>query len=184
MRVAIVTNTDPSEIDGVALTVAGFVRGPRQGGHEVQVICPHHPLAGAAADLLEPGMRFPRYAEFRFGLPARHRLETLWKSGKTDAIYVATESPCGNSVLNAARRLSIPAYSGFHTRFDEFARHYGLGLIVALVFSSLRRVRRRGAATLVPTSELADFMHDRGFAQSVCANFATLLAVLNTRSAV
>ena len=167
MRVAIVTETYPPEINGVALTVAGFVRGLRQGGHDVQVIRPHQPVADDTSepitDVLVRGMRIPRYPGLRFGLPARKRLETLWKSGRPDAVYVATEGPLGGSALQAARRLGIPACSGFHTRFDEFARYYGLGFITPIVFSYLRRFHGRGAATLVPTSELADFLRDRGF---------------------
>jgi glycosyltransferase involved in cell wall biosynthesis len=108
-------------------------------------------------------MRIPRYPGLRFGLPARRRLETLWKSGRPDAVYVATEGPLGSSALQAAQRLGIPACSGFHTRFDEFARYYGLAWITPLVLAYLRRFHGRSAKTLVPTFELADFLRDKGF---------------------
>ena len=167
MRVAIVTETYPPEINGVALTVAGLARGLQQAGHEVQLIRPRQPLVDADGaqndDILVRGMRIPRYPGLRFGLPARRRLETLWKSGKPDALYVATEGPLGSSALQAARRLGIPACSGFHTRFDEFARYYGLRWITPIVLAYLRRFHMRSAKTLVPTSQLADFLRDKGF---------------------
>jgi len=40
MRIAIVSETYPPEINGVALTVAGLVRGLAAAGHRVQVIRP------------------------------------------------------------------------------------------------------------------------------------------------
>src|ERR1700759_3226514 len=167
MRVAIVTETYPPEINGVALTVAGLARGLRAGGHDVQIIRPRQPgfdnESSRSDDVLVRGMRIPRYPGLRFGLPARRRLETLWKSGKPDAVYVATEGPLGSSALQAAQTLGIPACSGFHTRFDEFVRYYGLGWITPMVLAYLRRFHGRSAKTLVPTSELADFLRDKGF---------------------
>ncbi len=167
MRVAIVTETYPPEINGVALTVAGLARGLRQAGHDVQLIRPRQPSDGVDGaqndDVLVRGMRIPRYPGLRFGLPARRRLATLWKSGRPDALYVATEGPLGNSALQAAHALGIPACSGFHTRFDEFARYYGLGWITPIVLAYLRRFHGRSAKTLVPTSQLADFLRDKGF---------------------
>jgi glycosyltransferase involved in cell wall biosynthesis len=53
--------------------------------------------------------------------------------------------------------------TGFHTRFDDFARHYGLGLLTPIVFAYLRRFHNRASATLVPTSELAEFLRANGF---------------------
>ncbi len=172
MRVAIVTETYPPEINGVALTVAGLARGLKTCGHDVQLIRPRQPGSDSDSvdtnvasngDILVRGMRIPRYPGLRLGLPARRKLEALWKSGKPDALYVATEGPLGNSALQAARALGIPACSGFHTRFDEFARYYGLSWITPVVLAYLRRFHGRSAKTLVPTSQLADFLRDKGF---------------------
>ena len=40
MRIAMVSETFPPEINGVALTVAGLVDGLREAGHTVQVVRP------------------------------------------------------------------------------------------------------------------------------------------------
>lgn len=170
MRVGIVTETYSPEINGVALTVAGLAHGLAQAGHAVQVIRPRQKsdCAGAAIEeridtTLVRGVRLPRYPGLQFGLPARRRLMALWKSERPDAIYVATEGPLGMSALRAARELGIPASTGFHTRFDDFARHYGLGALTSLVFAYLRHFHGLGAATFVPTAELAEFLAGRGF---------------------
>jgi glycosyltransferase involved in cell wall biosynthesis len=168
MRIAIVSETFPPEINGVALTVAGLAQGLRDSGHTVQIVRPRQPEAdddaGADAEsILVRGARLPRYPGLQFGLPNARRLRQLWKGERPDAIYVATEGPLGYSALRAARSLGIPASTGFHTRFDDFARYYGFGFLTPVVFAYLRRFHRQGAATLVPTVELRDFLIDNKF---------------------
>ena len=168
MQVAIVTETWPPEINGVALTVQSLARGLRTLGHAVEVVRPRRTEdqaqgADAFDELLVTGASLPRYPGLRFGLPAQARLVAHWRARRPDAIYIATEGPLGHSALTAARRLGIPACTGFHTRFDDFARHYGVGWLTPLVFAGMRRFHNRAAATLVPTRELADFLSARGF---------------------
>jgi glycosyltransferase involved in cell wall biosynthesis len=174
MRVGIVSETYSPEINGVALTVAGLAHGLAAAGHAVQLIRPrqHADAVEAVAEhgietTLVRGMRLPRYPGLQFGLSATRRLRALWNRQRPDAIYVATEGPLGWSALRAARTLGIPASTGFHTRFDDFARHYGLGALTSLVFGYLRRFHRLAAATFVPTVELADFLAGRGFGNVV-----------------
>lgn len=174
MRIAIVTETYPPEINGVALTVAGLAQGLSASGHDVQLVRPRQSQAdneGSLEDAIDTvlvrGARLPRYPGLQFGLPAARRLRAVWKTERPDAIYVATEGPLGYSALRAARALDVPACTGFHTRFDDFARHYGLGLITPMVFGYLRRFHRKGAATLVPTAELRDFLDANGFGNVV-----------------
>jgi len=171
MRIAMITETWPPEINGVALTVAGLVQGLRDAGHVVQVVRPRQPEADAASEapdsVLVRGARLPRYPGLQLGLPTSRRLRALWRTERPDAIYVATEGPLGYSALRAARALGIPASTGFHTRFDDFARHYGFGFLTPVVFAYLRRFHREGAATLVPTVELRDFLIDNKFGNVV-----------------
>jgi glycosyltransferase involved in cell wall biosynthesis len=169
MRVAIVTETWPPEINGVALTVQALARGLGGLGHAIELVRPrqHNERGDAhAADfeqVLLPGAALPRYPGLRFGLPAHRCLYRHWSARRPDAIYIATEGPLGLTALGAARRLGIAACTGFHTRFDDFAHHYGLGLLTPVVFAYLRRFHNRAAATLVPTAELVEFLGSNGF---------------------
>lgn len=168
MHVAIVTETWPPEVNGVALTVQSLARGLLALGHSVELVRPRQSgdepaLQQELPTLLLRGASLPRYPGLRFGLPAQHRLYRHWARQRPDALYIATEGPLGLTALAAARRLGIPVATGFHTRFDDFAQHYGLGALTPLVFSYLRRFHNRADATLVPTRELIALLSTRGF---------------------
>ena len=167
MRIGIVTETYPPEINGVALTVASLAQGLIAAGHDVRLVRPRQASdaddSGRIAATLVRGMSLPRYPGLQFGLPAARRLRKLWIAWRPDAIYVATEGPLGGSALRVAKTMRIPSSTGFHTRFDEFARHYGLGWLTPTVFAWLQHFHRRAAATFVPTRALQQFLVDHGF---------------------
>ena len=170
MRIGIVTETYPPEINGVALTVHHLAAGLAARGHSIDLIRPRQPESHAderGIDAFEvPGIGLPRYPGLRLGLPAGRRLRQRWLQQRPDAIYVATEGPLGWSAMRAAGQLGIPLSSGFHTRFDHYAGHYGVRLLTPLVRAYLRRFHRRAMATLVPTSTLAQELHAMGIANA------------------
>ncbi|HEV7492078.1 MAG TPA: glycosyltransferase family 1 protein [Rhodanobacteraceae bacterium] len=168
MRIAIVTETWPPEINGVALTVQSLALGLAALGHSIEVVRPRQDDDAAAAiqgldHLPLPGAALPRYPGLRFGLPAHRRLRRRWSAKRPDVLYIATEGPLGLTALGAARRLGIPVSTGFHTRFDDYARHYGFGFLTPIVYAYLRRFHNRADATLVPTAELAAFLEANRF---------------------
>jgi glycosyltransferase involved in cell wall biosynthesis len=166
MRYAIVTETYPPEINGVALTVQSLEAGLRMRGHQVSLVRPAQPDAPAAAhghETLVASVSLPRYAGLRAGLPCMRTLLRLWRGQRPDALYIATEGPLGWSALRAARRLGIPVATGFHTRFDEYMRDYGLPWLQPVAMRWMRHFHNRAQATLVPTRALGGFLRDSGF---------------------
>ena len=167
MRYAIVTETYPPEINGVALTVQGLEHGLRERGNAVSVIRPRQATDAAEASnhdtLLVRGAGLPRYPGLKFGLPATAQLRRHWQANRPDAIYVATEGPLGWSALRAARQLGIPAATGFHTRFDTYMRDYGLSALAPLALRWMRHFHNSAQSTLVPTRELQVMLDAEGF---------------------
>lgn len=157
LDIAFVTETFPPEINGVAMTVGRLVGGLRQRGHRVRIVRPRQGKAdtGDEHELALPGLPLPGYAGLRFGLPAGRRLHREWRHSKPDLVHVVTEGPLGWSAVSAARRLGIPVTSGFHTNFDRYSLHYGLGWMRPAVAAYLRSLHRRTRATMVPTAALA-----------------------------
>ena len=157
LDIAFVTETFPPEINGVAMTIGRLVGGLRERGHRVRVIRPRQGQADADSEheLALPGFPLPGYPGLRFGLPAGRRLHREWHQHGPDLVHVVTEGPLGWSAVNAARRLGIPVTSGFHTNFDRYSVHYGLGWMRPAVAAYLRTLHRRTRATMVPTAALA-----------------------------
>jgi glycosyltransferase involved in cell wall biosynthesis len=165
MRYAIVTETYPPEINGVALTVLAKEEGLRNRGHDVDVVRPRQrpDQVAAAHEFLTRSAQIPRYPGMRFGFPSHRALRELWTERRPDAIYIATEGPLGWSAMRTARRMGIPVTSGFHTRFDEYTRDYGVGFLQPLALAWMRHFHNGSDATLVPTCELADFLNGERF---------------------
>ncbi len=69
--------------------------------------------------------------------------------------------------MRTARRMDIPVASGFHTRFDEYTRDYGVGFLQPLALRWMRGFHNTSDATLVPTCELADFLNAQSFSKVV-----------------
>ncbi|MFT4257539.1 MAG: glycosyltransferase family 1 protein [Pseudoxanthomonas sp.] len=164
MRYAIVTETYPPEVNGVALTVQRLESGLRARGHEVLLLRPRQQgEADRDGERLLRGAGLPRYPGLKFGLPAPRALARLWQQSPPDAIYVATEGPLGWSAMRAARRLGIPVATGFHTRFDQYMCEYGLPFLQDTALRWMRRFHNGGDATLAPTRELVGWLQANGF---------------------
>ena len=95
LELAIVTETYPPEVNGVAMTIGRLVEGLRDNGHRVRVVRPHqrkeaHATSGPMSlrddpngtDLTLPGMPLPGYGDLRFGWPAKRRLCAAWRQAQ------------------------------------------------------------------------------------------------------
>lgn len=169
LRIAVVTETYPPEINGVAMTLARMVDGLLSRGHQVQLVRPRQTQQDRPVEQtdfeeqLVPGVGIPRYAGLRFGLPARNALVRRWSLRRPDVVHVATEGPLGWSAISAARRLKLPVTSDFHTNFDHYSEHYGLGWLKQPVATYLRRFHNRTVASFVPSRELAQRLREAGY---------------------
>jgi glycosyltransferase involved in cell wall biosynthesis len=168
-NLALVTETYPPEVNGVAMTLSRLVEGVLQRGHSVQLVRPRQyfgDIAGTRlgySEILVPGLPIPGYDQMRFGLPARRSLRQAWSSHRPDIVHVATEGPLGWSAVTAARELGLPVSSGFHTNFDAYSRHYRMGWLKGLISRYLRYLHNRTDATLVPTTALQDQLSRQGY---------------------
>lgn len=159
LRVSMVSETFPPEINGVAMTVSQLVRQLGRRGHTVQLVRPRQPsepvpTAGVNETLLVPGLPIPGYHELRMGAPAVRRLRRSWRLLPPDVIYVATEGPLGWAAVRVANALGIPVVSGFHTQFHHYSGYYRLGWLQPLVYRYLKALHNRTACTLVPTEAM------------------------------
>src|SRR5262245_50156452 len=162
LRIAVVTETYPPEVNGVAKTAARFVEGLRALGHEVQVI---RPRQGAAdqGDVLMRGISIPCYRDLKVGLPAKRALQRMWSFRRPDIVHVVTEGPLGWSALQAAAKLKLPVISDFRTNFPSYSSHYRVGWLKKPILSYLRRFHNRTLCTIVPTAPMRSDLAALGF---------------------
>lgn len=169
MKLALVTETFPPEVNGVAMTFGVIASELGRRGHAVTVYHPRRDDLPASArpseydEVLLPGLPIPGYPQLRLGLPAGGRLEKMWRTERPALVHVATEGPLGASAISAARSLGVPVTSSFHTNFHAYARHYRSGLRRGLVLAWLRRVHNRTRRTYAPTAELCAELGALGF---------------------
>ncbi|MEO6002132.1 MAG: glycosyltransferase family 1 protein [Opitutus sp.] len=169
MKIALVTETFPPEVNGVAMTFGLIAHGLVRLGHQITVCRPAREDLGNSAQCsgyaeeLFPGLPIPGYSLLRLGLPARRRLLRAWRKVRPDLVHVVTEGPLGASAVSAARELEIPVTSSFHTNFHAYTGHYGLGVLRHLALAWLRRVHNRTLRTFVPTTQLCSELSAAGF---------------------
>ncbi len=169
MKLALVTETFPPEINGVAMTFGVIARELGRRGHAVTVYRPRRddlPAGDAHPEYEEVALRgfpIPRYPLLRMGLPAGRKLRRIWTEDRPDLVHVATEGPLGASAVTAARALEIPVTSSFHTNFHAYTRHYGFGIFHRPVLAWLRHVHNRTRRTFAPTADLCTELEALGF---------------------
>lgn len=184
MRLSIITDTFPPDVNGVALTLRRLQAELTRRGHEVTVLMPYQlyedglkeatARVRAGETVSEPvpeppitiqALPLPGYKGLRFGLPSKQLLVPFWKkpSNRPDLIYVATESPLGFSAVQAARKLNIPAVSGFHTNFHTYMADYNLAMLEDMAADYLRMVHNQTLATFAPSPDVINELVSDGF---------------------
>jgi glycosyltransferase involved in cell wall biosynthesis len=169
VKLTIVSETFPPEVNGVAMTFGVIASELGRRGHEVTIYRPDRDDLPAAGD--EPfyrqvpmaGMSIPGYPLLRLGWPARGKLTRIWRENRPDLVHVVTEGPLGATAVSAARSLGIPVTSSFHTNFHAYTQNYGFSMLNKWVLWWLRRVHNRTQRTFAPTDELCAELTGMGF---------------------
>ncbi|PXA03172.1 glycoside hydrolase [Coraliomargarita sinensis] len=158
MKICIVTETYPPEVNGVAMTLHRISGELKRQGHHVDIVRPRQSSESQHATyedtFIITGLPLPGYDGLRFGLPCRAKLRKHWKFKQPDIIYVATEGPLGQSAIRAAEDLETPVVSGFHTNFHEYMKHYKLPILERMVRGFLRKTHNRTRRTFAPSQDV------------------------------
>ncbi len=169
LRLSVVTETWPPEINGVSLTLSRLVQGLCARNHQVQLIRPRQTRVDEALrhtgfeEVLMRGMPIPRYPELKLGLPGKRALIQAWTLRRPDLVHIATEGPLGWSALQAARSLRLPVTSDFRTNFQAYSQHYGVGWLRKPIVAYLRKFHNLTRLTMVPTQALRNELVAGGF---------------------
>jgi len=164
LRICVVTETYPPEVNGVALTLERCVNAMRDRGHQVVVVRPgQNGVQSSQDELITAGIPIPGYPGLKMGMPAKTRLRQHWQSWRPDLVHVITEGPLGWSALSLAESMHIPVVADFHTNFHSYGRHYGWGWFSQIIYGYLRHFHNRAQLTLVPTRGMRERLIADGF---------------------
>jgi len=169
MRVTIITESFPPDINGVAHSVVRVAEQLVARGHHPLVIAPE-PASGTArvAGALPypvvrvPSMPMPGYPTFRLGLPSRKLTEAVIAHG-TEVVHLASPFFLGARGSAVAQRLDLPHVAVYQTDIPSYAGAYRMrGLGEAAAWRWLRAIHNGADRTLAPSTASATALHAHG----------------------
>lgn len=165
MRVALVAESYPPSVNGVAGSVARLREQLEARGHGCLVVAPRTLPATPGFDphvVHVPAVGLPGYRDHRVALPWPRLAETL-EAYAPDVVHLASPTVLGAHAVGVARRLGIPAVAVFQTDLARFAAHYGAGWASGAAWRWLRAVHARADLTLAPSTATVADLVGRGF---------------------
>ncbi|MBE8475150.1 glycosyltransferase family 4 protein [Streptomyces justiciae] len=166
MRVVIVTESFPPDVNGVAHCALQTARHLVDRGHSPLVVAPAT-AAGTGPDVLAPcpvvrvpSLPLPGYPQVRVALPSR-RVAAAIAEHRADLVHLASPFVLGVRGMAAATRLGLPAVAVYQTDLAGYARTY----VHAGEAAAWRRIRSVHAAadlTLAPSSAALHDLESHG----------------------
>ncbi|MGW1915011.1 glycosyltransferase family 4 protein [Streptomyces sp. NPDC002076] len=156
MRVVIVTESFPPDVNGVAHCALQTARHLVDRGHHPLVVAPA-PAPGSGPDtdapcpvVRIPSLPLPGYPQVRVALPSR-RLAAALVGHRPDVVHLASPFVLGVRGMAAAAKLGIPAVAVYQTDLAGYARTY-MGAGEAAAWRRIRSVHAAADRTLAPSS--------------------------------
>ena len=179
MRVAIITESFPPDINGVAHCVLRVAELLTSYGHHPLVIAPQPPGERGAREVEKkkgapsrdmfpfpvvrvPAVPLPGYPSFRLGLPSR-RVRAALVRHQAEVVHLASPVFLGAHGAAVARRLGLPTVAVYQTDLPSYARAYRLGRAgEAFAWRWLRGIHNGAARTLAPSTVTATGLLGQG----------------------
>ncbi|MFE9202056.1 glycosyltransferase family 4 protein [Micromonospora sp. NPDC007230] len=161
MRIAIVTESFPPDVNGVANSVVRTAEHLVARGHEPLVIAPapargrHRPTAPHPYPVVRiPSLPLPRYQGFRLGVPTA-RLAAALLGHRPDVVHLASPFVLGAAGATLAVRHDLPVVAVYQTDVASYARAYRVGWGEAAAWRRLREIHNCAQRNLAPSTRAA-----------------------------
>ena len=170
MKICMMTNTYVPHVGGVARSVDSFTRQFRAEGHEVLVVAPSFPEAGAGESALEPGVvRLPAIQQFN-GSDFSVRLPVAGIVNETidafEANIVHSHHPflIGDTAMRIAARKHVPIIFTHHTRYEEYTHYmpFDSAALKQFTLELCTRYANLCDGIVAPSQSIADLLRERG----------------------
>jgi phosphatidylinositol alpha 1,6-mannosyltransferase len=167
MRIAIITESFPPDVNGVAHCVVRVAENLVRKGHHPLVIAPESSSAVADDEFPYPVERVPSvplpgYPTFRLGLPTPRTRKAIVRHG-TEVVHLASPVALGAWGARVARAEHLPMIAVYQTDLPSYARAYHLGRATeAFAWRWLRDIHNTASRTLAPSSMTAADLDTHG----------------------
>ncbi|ENU32212.1 glycosyltransferase family 4 protein [Acinetobacter parvus] len=155
LRIAIVTETWPPEINGVALSMMQLCQGLQRLGHKILLVRPVQKETctefNPEQECLVLSQPIPKYPSLQFGWPQYFKVTKAFEKFSPDVVHIVTEGPLGLTALQAAKAKKIAVSSGFHSPFQDFSRFFDLAFLVKPIQRYLTWFHNSTDVTCVPS---------------------------------
>jgi glycosyltransferase involved in cell wall biosynthesis len=152
MKLLLVTDAWPPQVNGVVRTLRETIRFLETLGHRTEVISPL-------------GFRCipcPTYPEIPLALFPGREVARRIDAAAADAVHIVTEGPLGNAARRHCLRRAIPFTTAYHTAFPEYLEARVPGT-EGLAYAHLRRFHRPARSVMVPTETMKRRLERRHF---------------------
>lgn len=109
-----------------------------------------------------PSIAIPGRSEYRLGLPLSAELKGDIDAFEPSLIHLSAPDWLNHSALSFAEHRGLPKVASFHTRFDTYLDHYGLGWLAESCRKRMAAFYARCDDVFVPCDSMADTLHQEG----------------------
>ena len=156
MRILIVSDAAPPQVNGVVRTLTELITRLTKLGHMVRLIGP--------AEFRTVPM--PTYPEIPLAVLPGRKLGAMIEEFKPEAVHIATEGPLGLAARRYCIAHSYPFTTAYHTRFPQYLKPR-FGVPEAWTYAALRRFHAKSQRVMVSTESVERELKQHGFGNIV-----------------
>jgi phosphatidylinositol alpha 1,6-mannosyltransferase len=167
MRIAIITESFPPDVNGVAHCVVRVAEHLARKGHHPLVIAPESGRSAADGQFpfpveRVPSVPLPGYPTFRLGLPTPRTRRAI-AAHRAEVVHLASPVALGAWGTRVARAEHLPTVAVYQTDLPSYARDYHLGRATeAFAWRWLRDIHNAAGRTLAPSRATAADLDSHG----------------------
>jgi phosphatidylinositol alpha 1,6-mannosyltransferase len=167
MRIAIITESFPPDVNGVAHCVVRVAEHLARKGHHPLVIAPESGRPAADGQFpfpveRVPSVPLPGYPTFRLGLPTPKTRRAI-AAHRAEVVHLASPVALGAWGTRVARAEHLPTVAVYQTDLPSYARDYHLGRATeAFAWRWLRDIHNAAGRTLAPSRSTAADLDSHG----------------------
>ena len=114
-----------------------------------------------------PAVPIPTRSEYRFPLGLSRANRADLATFAPDVLHVSSPDVTAHSALRWAEGRGLPVLASVHTRFETYARYYGIGFAEPWLVGIMHRFYNRCDALVAPSESMAEVLRDQGMSDDI-----------------